>query len=179
MVLLDAWPERLNLLRKRLEWADVQAAATDVARRITRDCTPVALITPGLTGATFANLLVEGLPGQPPVFVGTSTWKDATHGTVVAGDSFEFETNKWLVTVPRAPLLYAGGTLLIVDAFVMSGDFLEKLRTRLVEEGVDPARIKSASIAVTKVAIKNKKAPDYYWWEAADDDFYFPWGKAR
>jgi hypothetical protein len=61
----------------------------------------------------------------------------------------------------------------------MSGDFLEKLRTRLVEEGVDPARIKSASIAVTKVAIKNKKAPDYYWWEAADDDFYFPWGKAR
>jgi len=80
--------------------------------------------------------------------------------------------------VPNAPARYGEGDILIVDDFVMSGDFLEALKKQLVEAGVVASRIRSASIAVTRVAIRNHKAPDYYWWTADDDDFYFPWGKA-
>ncbi|OKH81353.1 hypothetical protein EB75_17110 [Mycobacterium sp. ST-F2] len=61
----------------------------------------------------------------------------------------------------------------------MSGDFLDSLIEALLRLDVKPDRIRSAAIAATKVAVKNHKAPDYYWWLAEDDDFYFPWGKAR
>jgi hypothetical protein len=61
----------------------------------------------------------------------------------------------------------------------MSGDFLDSLKQVLVDSGVSNDRIRSVSIATTKIAVKNHKAPDYFWWHAEDDDFFFPWGKAR
>jgi hypoxanthine phosphoribosyltransferase len=171
--------ERLNKLRKRLEWPDLQAAANDLGGRIKKDLAPVAIVTPGLTGATFANLLVAEFPNQPPVFVGTRTWKEDSYSSIPTENSFVIETKKWFVTIPTAATNYKDGKILIVDDFVMSGDFLDALRTRLVSEGIAAENIKSASIAATKIAIKNHKGPDYYWWLADDDDFFFPWGKAK
>lgn len=34
-------------------------------------------------------------------------------------------------------------------------------------------------IAVTKVALDAKKAPNYHWKIVDDKEFYFPWGKAE
>jgi hypoxanthine phosphoribosyltransferase len=166
-------------LRKRLEWADVQAAANDLAQQIKRDCTPAAIVTPGTRGATFANLLASEFVGQPPVYVGISTWKDAEHAEILADDWFELQTKKWIVRIPKTPSLYKEGTILIVDDFVMSGDFLDLLKTTFAGTDLSADRIRSVSIAATKVAVKNHKAPDYYWWLAENDDFFFPWGKAR
>lgn len=172
--------ERLNKLRKRLEWSDLQAAANDLGKKIKKDSVPVAIVTPGLTGATFANLLVSEFPSQPPVFVGTRTWKEDPYTAIPSQDSFVIETKKWLVTIPRAIVDYKEeGDILIVDDFVMSGDFLDAFRSALISEGVSADRIKSASVAVTKVAVKNHKGPDYYWWLADDDNFFLPWGKAK
>jgi hypoxanthine phosphoribosyltransferase len=86
---------------------------------------------------------------------------------------------KWFVTIPEAVFEYCNGTVLVVDDFVMSGDFLETLKRKLMTFGFRSDQIKSAAIAATKVAIKNHKSPDYYWWIADDDDFFFTWGKAR
>jgi hypoxanthine phosphoribosyltransferase len=69
--------------------------------------------------------------------------------------------------------------ILIVDDFVMSGDFLSALKRVLKDAGVSMERVRTASIATTKVAVRNHKGPDYYWWLADDDEFFFPWGKAR
>jgi hypoxanthine phosphoribosyltransferase len=171
--------QRLNKMRKRLEWADLQAAASDLGQRMKHNFAPAVVVTPGLTGATFANLLVTEFPNQPPVLVGTRTWKDDPHAPVLPDDSIVIDTKKWIVTIPRKVLLYQSGKILIVDDFVMSGDFLDLLKARMVEAGIDAARIVAASIVVTKVAIKNRKSPDYYWWVADDDDFFFPWGKAK
>ena len=171
--------DELNKKRKRLEWPDLQAAANDLGQRIKRDFQPSMIVTPGLTGATFANLLVAEIGGQPPVLVGTRTWKADAHPPVPSDNSFLLETKKWIVTIPRASATYEEGYILIVDDFVMSGDFLDSLKTELANAGVGPDRVRSASIVVTKVAIKNHKAPDYYWWIADDDDFFFPWGKAK
>lgn len=171
--------DRANRARKSLDWHDLLAASNDLAQRIKRECTPAAIVTPGLRGATFANLLASEFVGQPPVYVGVSTWKREQHGAVFIDDAIEIETKKWSVAIPRAVTRHPDGDILIVDDFVMSGDFLDRLRDELVRAGVDQQRIRSASIAATRVAIKNHKAPDYYWWTADDDDFFFPWGKAR
>lgn len=173
--------ERLNSIRKRLDWADLQAAASDLSQKIRADFNPVAVVTPGLTGATFANLLVTDFPGQPPVYVGIRTWKAADHSSGLSSESIRIETKKWIVEIPASvtALIESQGDILIVDDFAMSGDFLEMLRSEMVAAGFGPERIHSCSLAVTKVAIKNHKSPDYYWWIADDDEFYFPWGKAR
>jgi hypoxanthine phosphoribosyltransferase len=170
---------RLDKARKRLEWADLQAAANDLGQLIKRDCTPIAIVTPGTRGATFANLLASEFTDQPPVYVGISTWKGGPHTNVLVDGWFEIETKKWIVHIPKEPSRYADGVVLIVDDFVMSGDFLDHLKSTLEAGGLEATRIRSASVAVTKVALKNHKAPDYYWWIADDDDFFFPWGKAR
>jgi len=170
-----------NHARRRLEWADLQSAATDLGRRIRREFNPVALITPGLTGATFANLLADEFHGQPPVYVGVRVWKGdpVDSPSILADDSFILETQKWTVTIPKAPVRIPKGIVLIVDDFVMSGDFLNNLKEVFESAGLDSSRVRSAAIAATKVAIANHKAPDYFWWTADDDNFYFPWGKAR
>ncbi|NAS24597.1 hypothetical protein GT755_23265 [Herbidospora sp. NEAU-GS84] len=171
--------ERLNKMRKRLEWADIQTAASDLGQQIKRDISPVAVVTPGLPGATFANLISSDFAMQPPVYVGNRTWKDDPHNFVPTADSFVFDTKKWIVTIPKAVTRHENGVILIIDDFVMSGDFLDSLCSTLVQAGVPRERIRSAAITVTKVAIKNHKAPDYYWWIADNDEFFFPWGKAR
>jgi len=165
--------------RRRLEWADLEAAANDLGKCIKRDVKPVAIVTPGLCGATFANLLADHLPDQPPVFVGISVWKDDPHGSVQFDDTIRIETGKWLVFIPCAITRYTEGDILILDDFVMSGDFLERLRAALISAGIKEGNIHSVAIAATGVAIKSHKAPDYHWWTAESDDFYFPWGKAR
>lgn len=171
--------QELNRMRKRLEWPDIQAAANDLGMLIKKDFSPPAILTPGLTGATFANLLREEFADQPPVLVGTRTWKGAPYTIIPDRDVFAIETKKWIVTIPEAIFEYCDDTVLIVDDFVMSGDFLDALKNKLISSGFASDHIKSAAIAVTKVAIKSHKSPDYYWWVADDDDFFFPWGKAR
>ncbi len=178
-VLFARRSERLNRERRRLEWPDIQAAASDLARQITGDFQPEAIITPGLSGATFANLLVENIKPQPPVFVGLRFWKEYGDTPPDVGGYDTIETNKWHVMIPEALFQSFKGPLLVVDDFALSGDFLDNLRAKLEEHGRKPEDIKSATIAVTNVAIKNHKAPDYFWWKADDDNFYFPWGRAR
>lgn len=170
---------RLDRLRKSLDWSDLQVAASELGKDILKTGMPSIVVTPSLAGATFANLLVDQLHNQPPVFVGHRVWRDDPHGDLNTEDNFLFETSKWIVAIPKACTEYTEGTILYVDDFVMSGDFLEQFRERLGREGIAVDRIVSVSVAVTKVAIKNRKAPDFYWWVSDDDEFYFPWGKAR
>ncbi len=178
-VLLARRAERLNRERRRLEWPDLQAAASDLSRRILRDFAPGAVFTPGLSGATFTNLLVDQLGDELPVYVGIRFWRENGRLPDSLPGYSPVETNKWRVLVPEALLQGASEPVLIVDDFAMSGDFLEKLRAKLSEGGRDSAQVRSVTVAATNVAIRNHKAPDYYWWTADDDNFYFPWGRAR
>jgi hypoxanthine phosphoribosyltransferase len=170
---------RFDKLRKSLDWADLQVAASELAKDISAVGQIAAIVTPSLAGATFANLLADQIGGQPPVYVGIRIWKGDDHPDLAPNAYLNFDTNKWLVSIPKEITTYREGIILFVDDFVMSGDFLERFANRLVKEGVDREQIRSASVAVTRVAIKNHKAPTFYWWVADDDEFYFPWGKAR
>jgi len=166
--------------RRRLEWSDLQVAAHEMGVAVKKAIgEPVALLTPGLTGATFANLLVEEFPSAPPVYVGVRIWKRDSAGAALCEDSFEIETERWVVSVPLAPLRHEGGHILVVDDFVMSGDFLQSVKKALLERGLSVDRVYSVSIAATRVAVDNRKGPDSYWWLADNGEFYFPWGKAR
>lgn len=168
---------RLERTKKSLDWADLQAAASDLGAEVRR-FHPEVIFSPGLRGATFANLLLDA-SGEVPVFVGVSTWKESAVGIKQIAGYVAIETKKWFVHVPEALFTVANQRLLVVDDFAMSGDFLEKLRELCISRGFKPESIKTLAIVTTKVAKDNHKAPDYCWMQTPDSSFYFPWGKAR
>jgi hypoxanthine phosphoribosyltransferase len=170
---------QLELARKKLDWADLQSCANDLGSAIKKSFSPDVILTPGLRGATFANLLINEFDKELPVFVGITSWKEKTGAISTCSNYLLIETNKWYVHIPQCVLGYKGKNILIVDDFAMSGDFLERVRTLFVSEGFEEAAVKTACIATTKVAVHNHKAPNYFWMETTDDNFYFPWGKAK
>ena len=92
------------------------------------------------------------------------------------------KTTKWHVYMPNIIKTTANKSnikILIIDDFTMSGDFLFSLKKELNNLGYIPQNIRSCSIAVTSVAQNTNKAPDYYYKEVEDSNFYFPWGKAE
>ena len=146
---------------------------------IKRTFTPDLLLTPGLSGATFANLLLYEFNREIPVFVGVRSWKLGTGAFSCCGKFLVIETTKWYVHIPDCILDYKDKKILVVDDFAMSGDFLESIKRLLVSNGFEAGNIKTATMVATKVAIHNRKAPDFFWMQTPDDSFFFPWGRAR
>lgn len=170
---------RLEQSRKKLEWSELQSGTNDLAAKLRREFYPEIILTPGLRGATIVNLIVSLFDINVPAFVGISLWKQNTGHISEIRDFFHIETKKWHVFIPNGVLEHKDKKLLIVDDFSMSGDFIDGLKERLIKKGFSEDNIKTLSMATTKVAISNHKAPDYYWIKTENDDFYFPWGKAK
>ena len=171
----------LEQSRRKLDWDEFQASAQDLARQVVQTkFQPDVLYTPGLPGATFANLLRQQLPGCPPVFVGLNVWKAAAGSQPSAISGFwVLETSKWFVYVPEELASGKYERILIVDSFALSGDFLRTVKEKLVERGVLREQIKTLAVVTTKVALESFKGPDLFWMEVPDSSFYFPWGKAQ
>jgi hypoxanthine phosphoribosyltransferase len=172
---------RLEKEKKTLDWADLQASANDLSTSIKNSgFIPEIIFTPGLRGATFANLLQEEFDSiNAPVFVGLSIWKKGGKTLNDTSDFEVIETNKWQVLIPKSLFKLSDKKILIVDDFAMSGDFLQNLKKILLVNGFQNPNIKTATIAATTVAIQNGKGPDFNWIEPSDSSFYFPWGKAK
>ena len=176
--------KRISGLRKRLDWSEIQMAASDLEKAVSAaGIIPTLIFSPGLSGATFANLFEKALEVRTTVYVGICYWKASDSNFSEPKDAdqnyIRLETTKWVVLVPRIAEWKENDQILILDDFVMSGDFLTSFRKALVESGIQDDRIHSAAIVTTHVAKQSKKGPDFSWFVSDDDNFYFPWGKAR
>jgi Predicted phosphoribosyltransferases len=171
----------LETQKKKLDWSDIQTCANDLGDRIKQDnFIPDLIFTPGLRAASFVSLLETEFNNiNIPTFVGMSFWKSSSFTSTFIANHERLETNKWQILVPEAMLNLTDKKILVVDDFAMSGDFIISLKHLLINKGFKNENIKTATIAVTKVAKANKKCPDYYWIETNDNSFYFPWGKAK
>jgi hypoxanthine phosphoribosyltransferase len=69
--------------------------------------------------------------------------------------------------------------VLLLDDFVMSGDGLANVTKALLAKGFESSRLRSGAVVATRLAIANRKGPDYWARETRDFDFYFPWGRAE
>ena len=170
---------KLQRARRRLSWPELLASANDLGSRIKRSVVPDVAFTPGLRGATFANLLVNEIKDDIPVYVGISFWKTNNDSPYELQGFSKIETNKWYIYIPDAIKSFQDKKLLLIDDFAMSGDGLEKIENMLVDKGFKRENIYAVTVATTKVAIDNHKAPRYFWFKTEDSNFYFPWGKAQ
>lgn len=173
-----------NKKEKRLRtvtWSDLQSATKYFWRKLKHNkFVPTFIITPGQKGGIIAQLVRDFYEENIPIFSGflepnsTSRAFDDNYFTII--------TTKWRVHMPISIKTFEdkeSAKILIVDDFVMSGDFLLNLKNTLLELGYQKDNICACSVAVTKVAIDGHKEPDYYWKVVENKDFYFPWGKAE
>lgn len=180
-VVLTIRSNRKNRKLKTVTWEDLQSATKYFWRKLKhRNFVPKYIITPGQKGGIIAQLLKDFYETEIPIFSG---FLEATGQESVEDENYlTLSTTKWHVHMPISLKTCSHKDqvkLLIVDDFVMSGDFLHLLKNTLLQLGYSEENICSCAIAVTKVAMDANKGPNYHWKVVDDKDFYFPWGKAE
>ncbi len=173
---------RLEKQKKSLNFQEMLLSANELKSRLTADdFVPEIIFTPGLRGATFANLLEdEFTTNTRPVIVGITFFEKDGLNFFGQPEGYEvIETERWQLFIPKLLFTQKDKKMLIVDDFALTGDFLQILKKQLAERGFIKDRIRTATIATTTVAIISKNGPDYYWYTAHDDAFFFPWGRAK
>ena len=180
-VALTISSNRKNRKLKTVTWADIQSATKFFWRKLKHQkFKPDFIITPGQKGGIVAQLVKDFYEGEIPIFSGFLEAKDQE--CIKDENYLTLSTTKWHVHMPISLKTFEQKDkvrLLIVDDFVMSGDFLQLLKNTLVELGYLEQNIYSCAVAVTKVAMDANKGPSYHWKVVDDKDFYFPWGKAE
>lgn len=180
-VVLTISSNRKNRKLKTVTWADIQSATKFFWRKLQyKKFKPDFIITPGQKGGIIAQLIRDFYEDEIPIFSGFLEAKGKE--SVEDKNYLTLSTTKWEVHMPISLKTFEDKDkikLLIVDDFVMSGDFLHLLKKTLLELGYLEQNINSCAIAVTKVAMDANKGPSYHWKVVDDKDFYFPWGKAE
>jgi len=181
-VVLTIYSIRKNRKLKSVTWEELHIATKIFWRKLNhKKIVPTFIITPGQKGGIIAQLISDFYDEEIPVLTGFIEPKNKER--IPADDSYLIlTTSKWYVYMPIYLKNYEQkdtAKLLIVDDFAMSGDFLCKLKDALLNLGYLEENIYSYAVAVTKVALDAKKAPNYHWKIVDDKDFYFPWGKAK
>lgn len=163
---------------KSIDWSQMHSAAKSLCKDI-KKYKPDIIICPGQKGGIFAQLIVDNLELSIPIYTGFMVTVSENIDSSMTDNYFNIDTTKWHVFLPLSIKKTINSKVLIVDDYVMSGDFLFKLKDKLIEFGYDGNRIRSCSIVTTNVAKLAKKAPNYYWKIVDAEECYFPWGKAK
>lgn len=179
-VALTVRSERKNKKLKTVDWQDISSATRMFKKKLSRQgFQPDVVISPGAKGGIIAQMFVDLYNQEIPIITG---FIEAIEDSSEYDGYWDLKTSKWCVHYPSVIKdLAAKGTMkiLIIDDFTMTGDSLKLLKENLEGIGFVPENIKACCVATTKVAVGAKKAPDCYYKIVDDEDFYFPWGKAK
>jgi len=189
--------EKIKKASRRLEWSDIQAAANEIGNKLrTSGFLPSIIITPSLSGATFANLLADYFDGQAIVFVGMrypknnnkSTDSDRSapfkRDTINLNSMVHFDLRNWDVYIPKQAFICANKVsdgILIVDDYCNSGQCIKQIVNKLIKKScIQLDRIKSATIGASPYAQDRVDVLNYWWIIIpTHEKFYFPWGIAQ
>lgn len=171
---------RLQKAKKTLTWHDLEVVSDSLTSSLKRDdFMPEVILVPGLRGGIIAELLLNRLDRSIPVLTGVS-YRDFSRTKRLNIDGYEkFEiSDDWDILIPKAVFNFKEKRILIVDDFCLTGEFFQKLRQYLLNNGFHKDKIRGFYAVITNVTKSAGRVPDYYSFITEDDYFYFPWGKA-
>jgi hypoxanthine phosphoribosyltransferase len=170
--------EQLNRRQRDLDWPRFRSAASDLARSIDRsDFMPDVILALSERGAMVAHLVARELRSQVPII--TAAYLGKPDDTLHLPGFDALRGTKAVTFLPGRLAELRDRRVLLLDDFVMSGDGLATVVRALRDRGFAAERIRSGAVVATRLAIANKKGPDYWGRETRDFDFYFPWGRAE
>jgi hypoxanthine phosphoribosyltransferase len=170
---------------RRVTWDEMRLGSRKLRKTIEQTFHPTIFFTPCRRGATIANLMFD-IEENVLLYVGIR--KDKRGEGVsdfvksMKNDWEVVETGKYFHYIPKALVNFmnndAKAELLILDDYAMTGDSLRNIVDFLLKKGVEPEKIKTATLICTTASCEGKKMPDFYWLKTEYSEFYFPWGKA-
>lgn len=165
--------------KRRVGWEDLRDDARVLNTTIDDTFDPDVLFTPGMRGATVANLL-RGVYESVPLYAGIR--EDLRE----PAEELQYEpenyialepTQKYRHYVPPALTERPNKKVLVLDGFTDTGQSLDVLENHLLEQGYDADQVRKASVYCSERAIENGMEPDFYS-RPISRPFYFPWGPA-
>jgi len=175
----DAVRSRRRL--KTIAWEDLQKAARHLASKIkNEDFIPDLIIAPGPRGGIVAELVAQQFTMPPHILVGTTVRAKDADSWRTPITFVEFPSVKWSVFFPeQVTELCPGSKILLIDDYARTGESITLISDWLASCGNDNTNIKTATVAVSEIAIDNQRDPDHHWKRVDSSDFSFPWGAAK
>ncbi len=169
---------------KNLSWEDINNGTKYIWKKLHKlNFKPDFIIAHNPKAGIIAYLLSQFFDYNIFIDVGYAVYNNF----VLADSSCEknytiINTNRWKVFLSKDIQNMPNKEnkkIIIVEDFILSGDFNSQLLKLLIDYGYSKENIIICCIAVTKIAITTEKAPNLYWKIVDDENFYFPWGKAE
>lgn len=169
---------------KTVSWNDLQIATKYIWKELEKiQFTPDIILSPDPKGGIIGHMISKFYNNDIFTNVGHAMRKGRAQSMTFSDTSYiVLHTNKWEVALSKQIIEMDGKSdlkVLIVDDFVLSGDFNKELVDLLLSAGYQRQNIIVCCVAVTAVAIQSEKAPKFYWKVVDNEEFYFPWGKAE
>lgn len=175
--------------RRSITWEDICTASNNLAVEIKAKYSPDVIYIPNIKSGIMVQFIKDYFEGYIPVIVGQAIQKVACseqeekrikeeEKRIKDIDNYwKVDTSKWSAYIPKSLLKYKNEKILILDNLVLTGDFLQKISSALIDNGIDKENIISACIATTEAAIEDNTAPAFYWRPLQFSNVYMPWGK--
>lgn len=169
---------------KTVSWNDLQIATKHIWKDLKKiQFTPDIILSPDPKGGIVGYMISKFYDNDIFTNIGHARRKGMARSVSFSDANYiVLHTNKWEVAFSKQVIEMDGKSdlkVLIVDDFVLSGDFNIELVDLLLSAGYQRQNIIVCCVAVTTVAIQSEKAPKFYWKVVDNEDFYFPWGKAE
>lgn len=169
---------------KTISWDDIQNGVRYIWKKLKKiEFVPDIMISPDPKSGIIAFTLAQYFDKDILIDVGQAFRRESTVSQMFSDECYTVvKTNKWKVLLSKQLECIQNKEnvkILVVDDFILSGDFNTKLIDFLIQQGYKEENIIVCCLAVTKVAISSAKSPNYSWKTVDDEDFYFPWGKAE
>lgn len=169
---------------KTVSWSDIQNGTKFIWKELRKkEFIPDLMISPDPKGGIIAFLLGQFFDQSIYIDIGHAIRKDMIQEGQYSEEIYTIiNTNRWKVVFSKQLENISSKEnikVLIVEDFVLSGDFNLTLFDFLTGLGYKKENIMVSCLAVTKVAISSSKEPDLCWKIVDNEDFYFPWGKAE
>lgn len=164
--------------KKQVTWEELRNEAKTLSSEIDEAFEPDIVVTPGLRGATVANLM-RGVYESLLVYVGVREDKRMDHllPSEPKGYVHVSETTKYNHYLPASVVDETDKKVLILDAYTESGQSLLSFENFLRDHGFPENNIRRATIFCSEESNRDGNDPDFYSIEISSP-FYFPWGKA-
>jgi len=170
--------QRLERRIRRFDWDDVLTGVKTVSKQVSRDSRPDLMLSVSGPGSIVSNLLLTETSTHVPLYVAISQRADETQHPCRPHYRVTMQTTKWRTYIPDDVFAFKDKRILVCDDCVLSGDTMAALTKVLVDNGFERRNITTMALFVTDVARSANKAPDFFWFEVPDSDFYLPWGRS-
>lgn len=180
--------QKSKILEKRLKtmtWEEVIIAINCLYKKMKKDgFEPDIIIAPGARGAILAELLLDKLSHDIPIYTGVSLLGEGTNMNDNFTNSNEYEKinirDDWDIFIPELVFcIKSDKKVLIIDDFTIAGDFPRELKNKFLQNGFSKNQVKTMYLIITYAVKESKKEPDYYYKVAESQEYYFPWGRAN